>query len=92
MKVFMNECFTRRKRNIQLVDIAWKTKKRLGFLPDVLQSISKTFAFLNRCSLRWYEPNQVQRVSVYRTQSQLAITSPPTFFRYELFVDYYTHS
>ncbi len=52
----------------------------------------QNFAFLNRCSLRWYEPNQVQRVSVYRTQSQLAITSPPTFFRYELFDDYYTHS
>jgi len=46
----------------------------------------KKFLFLNRCSLRWYEPNQVQRVSVYRTQSQLATTSPPTFFPYELFV------
>lgn len=37
-----------------------------------------------KCSLRWYQPDQVQRVSISRIQSQLASLAP-LHITYEVF-------
>lgn len=41
-----------------------------------------------KCSLRWCQPDQVQRVSISRIQSQLASLAPP-HITYEVFILHY---